>query len=206
MQIRDIEDPRLVKAIAHPLRIRILHVLESRTASPSEVADELAVKLTNISYHFRVLERAGLIELVKTRPRRGAIEHYYKSRGRLQITDAAWAQLPEIVRNAAADAALADAVASIATAASAGGFARKEAAGIRLELTLDEEGFRELSAQTTALYRRALEIEKASAKRLQAGNGHAPINAGCVLALFESVPVDSEVTRHRHRARNRATA
>jgi predicted transcriptional regulator len=30
-----------------------------------------------VSYHVRQLEKAGLIELVATKPRRGALEHYY---------------------------------------------------------------------------------------------------------------------------------
>jgi predicted transcriptional regulator len=30
-----------------------------------------------VSYHVRELEKAGLIELVTTKQRRGALEHYY---------------------------------------------------------------------------------------------------------------------------------
>ena len=40
MQITEIDDPRLVKGLAHPLRIQILRVLENRVASPSEIAEE----------------------------------------------------------------------------------------------------------------------------------------------------------------------
>ena len=75
-QITEIDDPRFVKALAHPLRIHILRILQDRTASPRELADELGAKLPNVSYHVRFLERLGVLELVETQPRRGALEHF----------------------------------------------------------------------------------------------------------------------------------
>jgi DNA-binding transcriptional ArsR family regulator len=100
VQIREIDDPRLVKALAHPLRIQILRVLSDRVASPSVIAQELGVRLPNVSYHVRFLERVGVLELVRTRPRRGAVEHYYRARGRVRITDRVWGQLPETIKDA----------------------------------------------------------------------------------------------------------
>ena len=67
----------MVKALAHPLRVRVLEALEDRTASPSELADELGANLSLLSYHVRKLEELGMIELVRKAPRRGAIEHFY---------------------------------------------------------------------------------------------------------------------------------
>ena len=68
--INDINDPRLVKALAHPLRVRILGVLQDRVASPSDLAEELNAPLGNVSYHVRILAQLGLLKLVKKRPRR----------------------------------------------------------------------------------------------------------------------------------------
>src|SRR5438067_13082175 len=99
-QITEINDPRFVKALAHPLRIHILRILEDRTASPRELADELEAKLPNVSYHVRFLERLGVLKLVDTQPRRGALEHYYRANGRLRVTGRAWAEVPAIVKNA----------------------------------------------------------------------------------------------------------
>ena len=57
----DINDPRLIKALAHPLRVRILSILETRDmASPNEMADELGVSLGVMSYHVRRLHALGL--------------------------------------------------------------------------------------------------------------------------------------------------
>ena len=56
----DINDPRLIKALAHPLRVRILSILETRDmASPNEMADELNVSLGVMSYHVRRLHALG---------------------------------------------------------------------------------------------------------------------------------------------------
>jgi DNA-binding transcriptional ArsR family regulator len=65
--------------LAHPLRAQILERLEDHTASPTELADELAAPLGNVSYHVRILADAGLIELARTTRRRGATEHHYRT-------------------------------------------------------------------------------------------------------------------------------
>lgn len=81
------------KAMAHPLRVSVLSALAPgakvggvvisapngrlRVASPSDLAEELKAPLGNVSYHVRILVSLGALKLVKKRPRRGAIEHYY---------------------------------------------------------------------------------------------------------------------------------
>ena len=77
--LHDITDPRLVKALAHPLRIQILSILEERVASPSQIAEEIDAPLGNVSYHVRQLADLKLISLVKTTPVRGTLEHYYRA-------------------------------------------------------------------------------------------------------------------------------
>ena len=97
----DINDPRLIKALAHPLRVRILSILETRDmASPNEMAEELGVSLGVMSYHVRRLHALGFLELVKRTPRRGAIEHHYRAKARPRVTDEGWAETPSIVKRA----------------------------------------------------------------------------------------------------------
>jgi DNA-binding transcriptional ArsR family regulator len=84
---QDITDPALAKALAHPLRTRILAALENRTASPSELSEELDASLGVLSYHVRRLTALGFLKLVKRVPRRGAVEHYYTAVARPRITD-----------------------------------------------------------------------------------------------------------------------
>jgi DNA-binding transcriptional ArsR family regulator len=70
-------DPRLIKVLGHPVRVRALEALSSRVASPSELARELGEPLGNVAYHVKILEENDAIELVSTAPVRGAVEHFY---------------------------------------------------------------------------------------------------------------------------------
>jgi DNA-binding transcriptional ArsR family regulator len=207
MQITEIDDPRLVKGLAHPLRIHILRVLETRVASPSEIAEEIGAPLGNVSYHVRFLARVGLIELSSTKPRRGAVEHYYRSVGRVSVTDQAWAQVPEVVKNGMISATLDQAGRVIGAAASSGGFDRSDAVVARREMLLDEKGFAELAGELNGLLERIKKIEKESAERLEGMSDHAEaeLDTGLVMMLFENGQAQLPVQRDG-RSRSRSTA
>src|SRR4051812_49888474 len=136
--ISDIGDPRLVKALAHPLRVQILTVLEERTASPSDLAEELGAPLGNVSYHVRTLTDLGLLKLVRRRTRRGAVEHYYRARGRATVSDRAWSQVPTVVRRSMVGVALEQSIEQAVAAAAHGGFDAEESSVTRHSLELDE--------------------------------------------------------------------
>ncbi len=72
-------DQRLVKALAHPTRVHILNILNERIASPNQLSKELDEELSGVSYHVKVLKELGCLELVDTKPRRGAMEHFYRA-------------------------------------------------------------------------------------------------------------------------------
>jgi DNA-binding transcriptional ArsR family regulator len=207
MQITEIDDPRLVKGLAHPLRIHILRVLETRVASPSEIAEEIGAPLGNVSYHVRFLARVGLIELTSTKPRRGAVEHYYRAVGRVSVADQAWAQVPDVVKSGMISATLDQTGRVIGAAASSGGFDRSDAVVARREMLLDEQGFADLSAELNGLLERVKEIEREAADRIEATaeDDETSIDAGLVMMMFESgaaqLPVQRDV-----RSRSRATA
>jgi DNA-binding transcriptional ArsR family regulator len=212
-QITEINDPRLVKALAHPLRVQILRVLQGRVASPSELAEELEARIGNVSYHMRVLERLELVELARTKPRRGAVEHYFRARGTLRITDKAWAQVPDIVKDAMVAATLEQITRYVHTAASIGGFEGEYAHLSRHALVLDEQGFTDLAVAMRELIDRAREIEAASATRAKKGDhAQAEINTGLVMMLFETppasvgIPIEKTSASAGKRTRNRGGA
>jgi DNA-binding transcriptional ArsR family regulator len=72
-------EPRIAKALAHPLRARILQRLGERVASPGDLATELGAPLGVVSYHVRMLRDYDCIELVRTEPRRAALQHFYRA-------------------------------------------------------------------------------------------------------------------------------
>jgi DNA-binding transcriptional ArsR family regulator len=102
-------DPaKLVQVLAHPLRARVVEALSGRTASPSTLAEEFGVSLPLLSYHVDRLVTAGLLELVGTTPRRGALEHFYRSRGNPRVSAAGWNALPDVLKRAFTDAVMRD--------------------------------------------------------------------------------------------------
>ena len=184
--ISHITDPRFVKAMAHPLRLRILGALERRTASPSEFAQELDAPLGNVSYHVRQLHGLGLLKLVKETPRRGAVEHYYRLESRPQITEKAWTSAPPLVKEAMLGGVLSQVADQVNKGASLGGFDRGDSQLSRLPLTLDEEGFKEASAEFAALFKRLRQIEDQSRKRLARNEHVDEIASLAVMMLFEA--------------------
>jgi DNA-binding transcriptional ArsR family regulator len=188
--INEINDPRLVKALAHPLRVSILSALEHRVASPSELADELEVPLPNLSYHIRMLVQLDLLKLVKTRPRRGAIEHYYQAKGPAMVTDKAWGEVPTLVKEAMVAASLRQVGEHVDTAAARGGFDAPEAHLSRQSVKLDEKGWKELAKKLEVLFKDVQRIQADSEKRRKSSDHLDEIDAGVVMMLFKAPAVD----------------
>jgi DNA-binding transcriptional ArsR family regulator len=185
---RNISDPQLAKALAHPLRVAILAVLEERTASPSEIATELDASLGVVSYHVRMLARYGLVKLVETRPRRGALEHYYRAEDRPVISSEAWEQVPAIAKQSMIHGALEQVATRVGGAAQWGGFERANAHLTRSPMVLDQRGWDQLAVKLDRLLADCEKIAAASAKRLAARDHDEEISATAVLMLFENAP------------------
>ena len=192
--INEINDPRLVKALAHPLRVSILSALEHRIASPSQLAEELDVPLPNLSYHIRMLVQLDLLKLVKTRPRRGAIEHYYQAKGPVLVSDKAWGEVPTLVKEAMVAAQLRQTGEFVDAAAARGGFEDKNAALARTSLKLDQKAWKELSSKLEELHGLAEKLQADSEKRRNDSDHLDEIEAGMVLMLFKAAPVDQQQT------------
>lgn len=187
---KDVTDPRLVKALAHPLRVRILGVLDEQIASPRELAKALHAPLGNVSYHVRILTSLGLIELVRETPRRGSVEHHYTSVARPAISDEAWASVPDTVKRAMVGAALQQAGIYVNAAAAEGSFNRSDAHLSRTPLELDCEGWKALAEELLGFMERARTIERDCTDRLE----RAPetrTTAQLLMMLFET-PVGVE--------------
>ena len=189
--INEINDPRLVKALAHPLRVSILSALENRTASPSELAEELEVPLPNLSYHIRMLVQLDLLKLVRTRPRRGAIEHYYQAKGRVAVSDRAWGQVPGLVKEAMVSASLRTVGELVDAAAARGGFEAPETHLSSQRIKVDEQGWNEISKKMRAFFDDVQKIQADSEKRRSDSDHLDEVDAGVVMMLFNAPPVDA---------------
>lgn len=59
----DVSDPGAIRALAHPLRLRLLQALAVRiTATATELADDLDESPSNCSFHLRKLAEFGYID------------------------------------------------------------------------------------------------------------------------------------------------
>jgi DNA-binding transcriptional ArsR family regulator len=160
-------EPNLMKALAHPLRVHILALLNERVASPNELANELGEGLGHVSYHVRALKDLGCIELVRTEPRRGAVEHFYRATERAFFSDEEWEQLPKSVRPGMSARLLHDIVDDAMAAVDAGTFDARSDHHLSLTSTvLDEQGWKEAVTAQMECLERLFKIQAQSTERL----------------------------------------
>lgn len=192
--ITNIDDPRVVKALAHPLRVRIMGMLHEQQLSPVQIASGLGAPLRTVAYHVRMLRAAGLVEEVATRRRRGAIEHFYRALERPRISDDAWESATPVVKQAVIGATLQQINDQVALSAARGGFDHRDAHITRTITELDAEGWGQLSAALAGLLEEVAEIERGAKERIAADPHDASIRrAGLVLMHFEASRLSDQV-------------
>jgi len=182
-----VDDPKYVKAMSHPLRVRFFAMLQERAMSPVQLAGLLRASLGVVSYHVRTLHQLGLVELVEETRVRGAVEHHYRARRAPVISDEAWGQAAPMAKQAAVGAWLQNVEAYTTAAAAEGRFDRPNAHISRSLLRLDERGFDELSQACAQLHAQAERIEQEARERLGGDpHGEHGLDAAMVLMLFEA--------------------
>jgi DNA-binding transcriptional ArsR family regulator len=75
--------PSQVKAISHPLRTTILHLLHERAATVTELAAAVGRPKSTVAHHVKVLYEAGLLQVVRTRRVRAIEERFYGRTARM---------------------------------------------------------------------------------------------------------------------------
>src|SRR3954462_5359184 len=113
-------EARIAKALAHPLRARILQRLGERVASPGDLATEVDAPRGVLSYHVRMLRDYDCVELVRTEPRRGALQHFYKATARPNFDEGQLRTLPAGLRKELSGETIQALVDDLAAAADAG--------------------------------------------------------------------------------------
>ena len=179
---------QLAKALAHPLRVRILTSLHKGVSSPNQLAQELDEPLGNVSYHVKTLLEFDCVELVKTEPRRGAVEHFYRATERAFFSDSDWEKIPASARRGITGSVL-ESIGQDATESLMAGTidARNDSHLSRTPLVLDEKGWTELNSILENALNRAIEIQGEAASRL-AEDKSEPIETKLSILHFESPP------------------
>jgi DNA-binding transcriptional ArsR family regulator len=157
----------VAKAFAHPLRVQILAILNEKVASPNMLAQQLDESLNLVAYHVRVLEKYDCIELVDTKQRRGATEHFYRATRRQLLTDDQWAQMPTSLRPGLAAAVLKTIFQDIEAASKAGTLEEVDDLHIsRTPMVLDAKGWSDVTDLLNDSLDRLIEIQAESTNRL----------------------------------------
>jgi DNA-binding transcriptional ArsR family regulator len=76
------DTPTQLKALGHPVRNAILHLVVERAATTSELARAVGKSHGTVAHHLKVLEDAGLVRVVRTRQVRSITESYWGRTGR----------------------------------------------------------------------------------------------------------------------------
>jgi DNA-binding transcriptional ArsR family regulator len=167
-------DDRMLRAVGHPLRFRVLVTLHEGVSSPNQIAQKLGEPLGRVAHHVRLLASLGAIELVSTRPRRGATEHFYRAVTRPLLDDGTWAKLPLSTRRTLVGDMLGRIAEDIGGAIDGGGFDHLLTYVSRTFLELDEPGMSEVSRILDEAVERVLAAQEEAKARIAAGGEASP--------------------------------
>lgn len=183
----DAIDQRLVRSLAHPLRIQILELLTDHVASPATLANQLDVALGDVAYHTRALDRYGALELIDTAQKRGATEHFYKATPGAFVGGPPWRKVPKSIRGGISAATLQTFLDKAIAALEAGTLDGRDDTVFRwMPLFLDEKGWKEVVAIMEEATKLMLASHLRSQDRLSETGGKGAVSTVVGQAAFET--------------------
>lgn len=185
-------------ALKHPLRVRILEVLNESPRSPSQFVEEGLIPkehyttyqqaLSLAAYHFRELQKEGCLEVIESIPRRGAVEHVYEGKARVYFDDAEFEGMPRPTRRQLSRVSLQGMVARADRAIAEDTFdARPDRHLTWMPMQLDERGWGETIAKLAATFEELTQI-RIDARDRVAASGEEVVTATVAMLGFESPP------------------
>lgn len=186
-ELKQVIDPNLAKAFTHPLRGHVwVALFERGVASPAEIAEELELEVSEVSYHFRELRKRNLIKLIRVVQRRGFDEHFYEPVApAFYFDDAEWMKIPVGIRSTFSGEMVRQIITRITDALEAGSFDARDRHLSQSWLLLDERGWRELTRTLQSALDRIQAIQNRCAKRRDTSSGPG-IPVAVVMAAFET--------------------
>jgi DNA-binding transcriptional ArsR family regulator len=184
--------------LKHPLRVRILEVLNEGPRSPSQFVEEGLIPkqhftsyqqaLSLASYHFRELEKEGCLEVVESIPRRGAVEHVYRGLARVFFNDEEFEATAQEDRRELSRISLQGLIARADRAIWEDTFdARADRHLTWMPMQLDERGWEEMISTLAGVFGELTQIRHDARDRL-AASGEKVVPATVGMLGFESPP------------------
>ena len=188
--------------LSHPLRVRMLEVANDiDTSAVSFVRGGYATVLlghldeptavSQVAYHFRKLLKAGCVEVVEHHIRRGAVENVYRGvLARSRFTPEEWKSLDRTRREEISGVVLQGLMARAESAVLEGTFdARDDRWLAWVQMSLDEQGWQEISELCTRMMDDVERVREAAEARL--GRAAEPVPTAPFtwgMLSFESPP------------------
>jgi hypothetical protein len=191
----------LCSALKHPLRARILEVVNEIQMSPSQFVRQGLVPeemystyqqaLSLSSYHFRELEKEGCLEVVDMIPRRGAAEHVYKGVSRVFFSDAEFEKLPHATRQGLSRSSVQGVLARTDGAVRSGTFDKRPDRHLTWRASrMDEEGWTEITEIFADAYARAEDACARAVERIGSGGEGESFPMTWAMLAYESPPMN----------------
>jgi DNA-binding transcriptional ArsR family regulator len=178
---------RLLKALAHPLRVAILDLMNAGEWSPNELKKALNEGLSQVSYHIKVLKDFGMIELTRTEPRRGAVEHFYRATERAFVPSGIASDIPKVAQRIIGNGILENIERDVGDSLEAGTFYERDDWHVGwLPVDLDDQGCRDAEKLADKFIEDFLKLEAESASRRAKSKGGEHISISAVLLVFGS--------------------
>lgn len=183
---------RMAKAMADPLRIKILLELNTRDMSATQFYEKCGGgSVTRVYRHFKVLAEYGWLVKVGEKSggeRRGATEHFYRATRPAMFDNASWATLPESMKNSVTTQAFETLAERVRDAMEAGTIdARSDRHFSWIPASLDQLGWENVVSRVGAIFEFVFEEQtRARLRMIESGEEPIPVTVG--LAAFESPP------------------
>lgn len=177
---------RLAKAMRHPLRVRLLALMNERPWSPRELNLETGEGLSLVSYHVKVLKDLEMIEETSNRPVRGAVEHFYRATARAYVSPEMARHIPKSAQELAGIDIIREIDKDVGKALGGGAFYRREDWHLSwTPLLMDDEGCAEAERIAVQAVKDIIAVAAQAATRLaEGGPDLKPIPIGLGVLLY----------------------
>jgi DNA-binding transcriptional ArsR family regulator len=175
-------DERLLRALGHPTRQRVLTLLNERVATSSEIARSLDIPRRDVESHLRVLMENDAIEAGDDT---ASASTWYRATIRPFLDDDHWARLPLDVRRALVAQTVRQIVEHVAPALANDGFDDPRVHVSITRIDLDRRGLDEVADLLAGVLEEVMDIHSESVDRVTRGESEGTVPIELAVLLLE---------------------
>jgi DNA-binding transcriptional ArsR family regulator len=175
-------DERLLRALGHPARQRVLTLLNERVATSAEIARDLDIPQREVEEHLHVLVENDAVEAGDAQK---SPSTWYRATIRPFLDDDHWARLPVDARRALFAQTIQQIVEHVAPAFAQDGFDDPRAHVSLTRIELDRRGWNEVADVLAGVLEEVMDIHSESVDRVIRGESDGAVSAELAVLLFE---------------------